>query len=120
VAFPLAGDVAAHQRGDLLVRRPGTHQRLHIVFLDGEKAVAQLAVRGQSARRAAVRRPLDQPIEEFSPLRCRRRARIVPVFVEERANFVLDLGPKPLKAVADTLVAVRCDIRMPDPEVRPD
>ena len=48
VAFPLAGDVAADQRGDLLVGRAGAHQRLHVVLFDGEQAVAQLAVGGQA------------------------------------------------------------------------
>src|ERR1017187_9019908 len=47
VAFPFAGDVAAHQRGDLLVRRAGADERLHVVFLDGEEAVAQMAIRGE-------------------------------------------------------------------------
>src|ERR1017187_7997658 len=48
VAFPLAGHVAADQRGDFLVRGPRAHRRLHVVFLYGEQAVPQLAIRGQT------------------------------------------------------------------------
>src|SRR5271157_2191236 len=44
VAFPLAGQVAADERRNLLVRGARAHQALDVVFLDGEQAVAQLAV----------------------------------------------------------------------------
>src|SRR5206468_3581589 len=44
MAFPLAREILPNQRRDLLIRRARPDEPLHIVFLDREQAVPQLAV----------------------------------------------------------------------------
>jgi hypothetical protein len=51
--LPLARQIAADQRGDLVVRRSGSHQPFHIVLFDREQALAQFAI-GRDAQAVAV------------------------------------------------------------------
>src|SRR5262249_60404614 len=87
VPLPLGDDVPAYHLPNLLVRRLAAEQTLHVGLVDGEQAVAHLAVgREPDAVAAEAERPRDRgddadaaAIVGIAELHC-WRARVVVVY----------------------------------------